>query len=143
MRTAPARWPDFPFIAGSTRCRQCDPSGNFGRVIRHVGQSRPLWNRETTLKAIRFAHYPNKPPRLNSCFACTHATALRFYARPIDKKSGFVASVFYEVGKVDPAAPEHRADFNVVQPLPRLSKSMEEIAHAYWTASRRVSWRQM
>jgi hypothetical protein len=81
------------------------------------------------------SHYPDKPSRLDSCFACTNETTLRFYVRTMDKKSGFVASVFYEVEKVDQTAPEHRADFNVVQPLPGLSKSMKEIAHAYWEAS--------
>jgi hypothetical protein len=43
--------------------------------------------------------------------------------------------VLYEVEKTELDAPEHRADFNVVRPLPRLDKTAEEIAHHYWTAS--------
>jgi hypothetical protein len=32
------------------------------------------------------------------------------------------------------SAIEHRADFNVVQPLPRHPANMAQIAHLYWTA---------
>ena len=111
--------------------------GNFGRIIRYRGRSHPLWEREQLLEQIRAATYPNKPSRLESCFTCANETALRFYVRAMDQKSGGSAMwpVLYEVEKTDLSAPEHTADFNVVQPLPRLNKSAEEIGHHYWTAS--------
>lgn len=45
------------------------------------------------------------------------------------------AQVLYEVEKTDNAAPEHRADYNVVQPLPGVPYDMTQIAHHYWAAT--------
>lgn len=42
--------------------------------------------------------------------------------------------VLYEVEKMAANAPEHTADFNVTQPLPRRPETMSEIATLYWTA---------
>jgi hypothetical protein len=47
---------------------------------------------------------------------------------------GLSAPILYEVEKMDPNAPEHHVDFNVVEPLPRHPASMDEIARLYWTA---------
>jgi hypothetical protein len=43
--------------------------------------------------------------------------------------------VLYEVETIEPDAPEHRADFNVVEPLAGRSETMGEIATMYWEAS--------
>ena len=82
------------------------------------------------------ARYPAKPSRLHSCFTCTEEATLRFYVDAMAKKQiNHLWPLLYEVEKVEPEAAEHRADFNVVQPLPRLSATMPEIAHRYWSAS--------
>jgi hypothetical protein len=110
--------------------------GNFGRIIKHTGNSHPLWQREMLLERIRATSYPTKPSRLDACFACVNEQALRFYVNAMDQNSpGSMWPVLYEVEKTELDAPEHRADFNVVRPLPRLDKTAEEIAHHYWTAS--------
>ena len=41
----------------------------------------------------------------------------------------------YEVDVVDPKAPSHSSDFNVVQPLPGRPENMEQIADLYWKAA--------
>jgi hypothetical protein len=109
--------------------------GNFGRVIRQQGATHPLWNRESALEVVRSSNYPTKPSRLDACFACLHEKTLRFYVTAMSQKTQhYLWPVLYEVEKVDQNAPEHRSDFNVVEPLPRLNKTMTEIAHLYWTA---------
>jgi hypothetical protein len=110
--------------------------GNYGRIIRHVGPAHSHYNREMILEHVRAQHFDDKPSRLESCFACITVESARFYMNTMAGKPGSLsAPVLYEVEKVDPGAPDHRADFNVVQPLPRRSETMEEIAHLYWRAA--------
>jgi hypothetical protein len=110
--------------------------GNYGRIIRAIGEAHPLHNREAVLEQVRAEHFPDKPSRLDACFGCSSLEAARFYVRAMSQKAGGLATwpVIYEVEKTDPHAVEHRADFNVVQPLPRYSADMSKIAHLYWTA---------
>jgi hypothetical protein len=111
--------------------------GNYGRIIRLIGPQHPLHARETVLENVRVQHFPEKPSRLESCFACTSEETSRFYVRAMATKPGGSATwpIQYEVEKVDADAVEHRADFNVVEPLPGYPATMEEIAYRYWTAS--------
>ena len=109
--------------------------GNFGRIIRLKGAEHPLYAREMALEGIRQAHYPDKPSRLDSCFACTEEKILRFYVEAMSKKTDhYLWPVLFEVEKLDDSAPEHRTDFNVVEPLPNYDADMTEIAHLYWTS---------
>jgi hypothetical protein len=110
--------------------------GNYGRIIYARGKTHPLWDRERTLEQVRKQRYSAKPSRLTSTFSCTSLDTARFYAKsPALKGEAALYPVLYEVEKVDQAAIEHRADFNVVQPLPRRPETMSEIATMYWEAS--------
>jgi hypothetical protein len=110
--------------------------GNYGRILYARGKAHPLWERERTLEQVRKQRYSAKPSRLTSTFSCTSLDTARFYAR-VPSLKGEVAlyPVLYEVEKVDPAAIEHRADFNVVQPLAGRPETMSEIATMYWEAT--------
>jgi hypothetical protein len=107
--------------------------GNYGRIIRTVGEAHPLWTREQTLEEVRMLEFPHKPPRLDSAFAYTSLDTARFHMN-LPQIRGQMFPILYEVEKVDEHAPEHRADYNVVQPLPRRPETMPEIARLYWTA---------
>jgi hypothetical protein len=110
--------------------------GNYGRIIRTVGKAHPLWEREKVLEEVRKQRYSKKPSRLASTFCCTSLDTARFYLRaPVLKGEQGMLPVLYEVEKVEPDAPEHRADFNVVRPLARRKETMGEIATMYWEAS--------
>lgn len=107
--------------------------GNYGRIIRRTGETHPFYEREIVLEDIRKQCYPNKPSRLDSCFACVAEKTLRFYVDSMSKKTDqFIWPLLYEVEKLDVSAAEHRADFNVVQPLPGYDANMTAIAHLYW-----------
>lgn len=109
--------------------------GNFGRIIRAAGQAHNLWARETALEGVRAQHYPHKPSRWSSCFACPTEATARGYRKALSAKAPSAAwQVLYEVEPLDDAAAEHRADFNVVEPLPGLPHDMTKIAHLYWSA---------
>jgi hypothetical protein len=104
--------------------------GNYGRIIHETGQAHPLWLREAVLAQVRAQRFPDKPWRLTSTFSCSNEPTARCYRGRLDARS-----ILYVVEKVEPGAPEHRADFNVVQPLPRRSETMEQIADLYWRAA--------
>jgi hypothetical protein len=106
--------------------------GNYGRIIRATGKAHPYWERERVLEEVRKQRYSKKPSRLTSTFCCTSLDTARFYLRvPALKGEQSMHPVLYEVEKVEQDAPEHRADFNVVQPLPRRPETMSEIATMY------------
>ena len=107
--------------------------GNYGRIIRIVGESHRLWGREQTLEEVRKLEFPHKPSRLDSAFAYTSLETAKFHMN-LPQVRGQLFPILYEVEKVDENAPEHRADYNVVQPLPRRPETMSEIARLYWTA---------
>lgn len=104
--------------------------GNYGRIIRQVGEKHCFWQREAVLERVRAERFADKPSRLASCFACSSIDAARCYR---DKQCP--TCVIYTVEKADAKASEHRADFNVVQPLPRRSENMEQIAELYWRSA--------
>lgn len=109
--------------------------GNYGSIILATGPTHPHWVREQALERIRASHFPDKPSRMTSTFSCSNLQTAEFYRRvPVRRREKAVMDFLYEVEKVKPNAIEHRADFNVVQPLPGRSESMDEIAILYWTA---------
>jgi hypothetical protein len=109
--------------------------GNYGRIIQATGTSHSRWSREVALEQIRTEHYPSKPSRLHSCFACTEEAAMRFYVSAMANKGPNLWPLLYQVEKVEQDAIEHRADFNVVEPLRGHPATMTEIAHHYWRSS--------
>ena len=110
--------------------------GNYGRIIKMLGKTHPLWKRERVFEEVRKQRYSAKPSRLTSSFCCTNLDTAYFYMRsPSLKGETALYPVLYEVEKVDHGAVEHRADFNVVQPLARRPETMSEIATMYWEAS--------
>jgi hypothetical protein len=119
-------------------------SGNFGRIMRAVGISHPLWARETALEEMPATHYPQKPSRWTSCFACPTQDIARGYRQALSVKDPTVAwQLLYDVQTTNKGAVEHRADFNVVQPLPGLAHDLNAIAHLYWTAGLWVTIKEM
>lgn len=104
--------------------------GNYGRIIRETGQTHSHWHRETILEQVRMQRFPDKPSRLTSSFSCSSEATARCYRSRLDPRS-----ILYVVEKVEPDAREHRADFNVVQPLARRSETMEQVADLYWRAA--------
>ncbi len=108
--------------------------GNYGRVIRQVGPPHAQWPREQELENVRQQQFPDKPSRLESAFACTSLDTARSYMN-VPQVRGHFHSVLYEVEKVDAEAPEHRADFNVVEVLPGRPETMTQIAMRYWAAN--------
>ena len=79
------------------------------------------------LEAIRAWHFPNKPSRLSCAFACETIETIRCY-KSAQCPNGFI----YEVEIIERTAPQHKGDFNAVEPLPRLDLDMWSIAHKYW-----------
>ncbi|BAL75982.1 hypothetical protein [Bradyrhizobium cosmicum] len=111
--------------------------GNWGSIIAATGPSHHSWHREMTLEAVRSAHFPSKPSRLVATFSCANLATAEFY-RQVAVSRGWkvTADHLYEIEKVDPLAIEHRADFNLVEPIPGRGETMEQIAFLYWTAGR-------
>ena len=108
--------------------------GNWGKMIYKTGESHSCWNREIVLEKIRQKKYPDKPSRLNGCFACDNLQTIEFYKNHFCPK-GYI----YEVEIVDTQAPQHLGDFNAVEPLPGLNLNMEEIADRYWRYAQKTN----
>jgi hypothetical protein len=109
--------------------------GNYGDIIKATGPGHISWEREQVLEQVRTTHFADKPSRLTSTFSCADLPSAQFYRSvPVTRGEKKTADFLYEVEKVKPDAVEHRADFNVVQPLPGRPENMEQIAVLYWTA---------
>lgn len=114
--------------------------GNYGRILRAIGPRHHSWTREQTLERIRLADYPDKPSRLDCCFACPSLHALKEYLCSLARRppGDPIWPVAYEVRKADEIAPEHNASFDIdagAQSLP----DFEVAAHLYWSEGR---WRR-
>jgi hypothetical protein len=103
-------------------------------MVRDAGKQGPHWNREQVLERVRTERYGEKPSRLNACFATLSPEAAMFYHQH-QCSEGFM----YYVQLVNPSAPNHIGDFNAVQPSPRSSMTMEEVADGYWSGSLRFN----
>jgi hypothetical protein len=66
---------------------------------------------------------------MGSTYALTSLQTAIFYRECNNKNDAL-----YVVRKLEPAAPEHIADYNCIQPLARRTETMEQIAHRYWRA---------
>lgn len=104
--------------------------GNYGKLIFEAGENSPHWEREQVLEKVRVEMFPNKPSRLNACFVTHDISTARFY-----HAHQCAEGQLYQVNIVDRYLPWHLGDFNCVQPLPNLNKTMEQIAEAYWSHS--------
>ena len=108
--------------------------GNYGRLVRQAGESGPYWFRETVLENVRLARFPHKPSRLSSCFATDNANTALFYHQR-ECAEGYL----YVVEIEDYSLPAHIGDFNWIQPVPRRSETMEQVANEYWRHSVRTN----
>ncbi len=104
--------------------------GNWGRIIRAIGERHDRWHQEVVLEQVRAARYAHLPSRLDACFACANEEALRFYVRHANKDNP-CPPVLYEVQKVEPEANEHRTDFNLIS-ANKPGETIEENAERYW-----------
>lgn len=101
--------------------------GNWGDNIFAIGPNHRAWAREMALEAIRSWHFPAKPSRLKSTFACDNYETISCY-KSAQCRDGFI----YEVRIVDDGCAVHKGDFNAVQPLPGCPDGMMQIAYKYW-----------
>lgn len=108
--------------------------GNYGRIVRQLGQAHPRWGTEQILEAVRSTDYPNKPSRLSSAFGCEDAEVARVF-----RARNCLTALIYEVELVDPDAPIHITDFNYIQTYDQFEdlRDMNNVAHIYWSNS---SW---
>lgn len=104
--------------------------GNYGRIIKLIGDGHPHWYRENQLEAMRLAEFPDKPSRLHSCFGCESLEAVRFF-----RQTQIPTGLVYLVEPTNPSASKHIADFNCVQPVPGKMDDMEVVARHYWSSS--------
>jgi hypothetical protein len=101
--------------------------GNWGKNIFEIGPNHNSWKREMALEAVRAWNFPNKPSRLAGAFACETIETIRCY-KSKQCPDGFI----YEVEIIERNAPQHKGDFNAVEPLPGLAYDMWSIAQKYW-----------
>jgi hypothetical protein len=101
--------------------------GNWGKTLFEIGPHHQSWKREIALEAVRVWNFPNKPSRLKCAFACETIETIRCY-KSKQCPDGFI----YEVDIIEKNAPQHKGDFNAVEPLPGLADDMWTIAHKYW-----------
>lgn len=101
--------------------------GGYGSRVLEAGEAGPHWEREQVLEHVRRRRFPAKPSRLDACFATGAIETAMFYHQQHCSEG-----MLYHVAFVAPLQPSHIGDFNVVQPLPRSDKTMEEIADSYW-----------
>ncbi|HVW99229.1 MAG TPA: hypothetical protein VHA52_02145 [Candidatus Babeliaceae bacterium] len=101
--------------------------GNWGKILLSTGINHPSWYRENILEAVRLEHFPGKPSRLASTFCCDSLDTIRCF-RSSHNPTGHI----YEVEHTDLRLPYHKGDFNAVEPLPRRTENMFQIASLYW-----------
>lgn len=101
--------------------------GSWGRKIFEIGPAHRSWFREIILEAVRITYFPNKPSRFASIFACDNLKSMQHY-----KSSHCPDGFIYEVIFTNSHSPQHKGDFNAVEPMPRCSKNMWQIAKEYW-----------
>lgn len=112
----------LPLGAGSIIC-----PGNWGRIKRRFEKDGASLLRESVLEDIRKREFPSKPSRLDCAFGCqteAHARAYRDRHAP--------TSLIYRVALVEPKAPTHLGDFELVIRGFAGLNGIEEIARAYW-----------
>jgi hypothetical protein len=109
--------------------------GNYGRVIEARGTDHPHWKREALLEEIRAAEFREKPSRLSATFSCPTLESACAYRHAMALKGGFQFQRIYKVEKFVPDAPEHCADFNTVELLPRRNDTCEDAARLYWRSA--------
>jgi len=106
--------------------------GNWGRIVRCIGERHPKWNREQLYETVRQRqpNAANLPSRLDASFTCPTEEGLRFYHQSQLEK-GNIPAVLYEVEKVDPNASEHLTEFNLAMLTPQ-GMTDEQAAERYW-----------
>ena len=105
-------------------------NGNYGRVLNFAKARHNHWLREQFLEFIRASEFPDKPSRFNAAFCCEDLEAARYF-----KHRNCETGILYRVEFVDPSAPCHVTDFNLIQPLAGIMEDMKDVARHYWSAS--------
>jgi hypothetical protein len=101
--------------------------GNFGRVVRLVGQTHPLYRRETAYEDFRLKQFVTRPSRLD-CLFCFPTQQEAELCRA--HLQGYASSVLYEV-ESDEADP-HVADMNNALQHYGLAAFDEKLIAYYW-----------
>ncbi|QQO31164.1 DUF2441 domain-containing protein [Bradyrhizobium diazoefficiens] len=97
--------------------------GNWGRIVRLIGNRHTEWPRETILEEVRAKEFPALPSRFDCAFVIDAEEEARFYF------SKFAPlAVLYEVALIGPAAKSHEADWKGTGPY----DDTKEWARRYW-----------
>ena len=104
--------------------------GGWGRRVLEQRDRHPSWKREIILEAVRLLNFHEKPSRLNATFSCELIETIRCYHSQHCRQD-----FIYEVELIDPAASQHKGDFNAVEPMPRRAETFDQIALKYWLYS--------
>ncbi|MEW9805107.1 hypothetical protein [Mesorhizobium marinum] len=112
--------------------------GNWGRIVRAIGEEHPKWKMEQVFEAVRAEKFSDKPARLESAFCIPTEEGLRFYLEHASK-SKFPA-VLFEVELVDPNASQHLTDYNLIDTL-KEGQTHEANAVRYWEGKFRYTFK--
>ena len=98
--------------------------GNWGRIVRLVGNGHPEWKREVILERIRQAEFSHLPSRWECVFFSETLAEAEYYGAA----RGKTPMILYEVELVEPNAPKHVADWKGTSPY----TDGDEWARRYW-----------
>ena len=98
--------------------------GNWGRIVRLVGDRHPEWQREQILERVRAAEFSHLPSRWDAAFFFDNAAEAALYQSAAGARS---VMVLYDVELVDPQATRHEADWKGTGPY-----DSDEWARRYW-----------
>lgn len=98
--------------------------GNWGRIVRLIGNQHPEWERERILEHILRTEFPHLPCRWDCVFFFKNATEAKLYNATIGAKS---LLILYEVELTNPHARQHVADWKGTGPYDN-----DEWARRYW-----------
>lgn len=104
--------------------------GNWGRIIRKTGEHHPYWETERVFEEVREARFGHLPSRLTACFGCPTEATLQFFTK-VGFRDNPNRQYLYEVEKVEPEAPEHIGDFNLIK-INFPGETLEGQADRYW-----------
>ncbi|NRF12619.1 DUF2441 domain-containing protein [Agrobacterium pusense] len=86
--------------------------GNYGRIVRALGQSHAAALRESVLEHVRVQSFPEMPSRFEAAFFCETLAQIQAY---ITNNNLQFLNV-YEVAKTDEDAAEALTDFRMLSP---------------------------
>ncbi len=100
--------------------------GNWGRIVRLIGNQHGEWERERILEHVRQTEFPHLPSRWDCIFFFENAAEAELYNSTLNVTDKSL-SILYEVEVTSPLAPQHVADWKGTGPY-----DSNEWARRYW-----------